>query len=515
MKAPRSKAVTTHRKKEVTLERLSMFLESGKSGKSASWTRMQADYMLDIFKNAAKHVPAYRSFLREHGMLAKDIKSTDDFLRVPPMSKNNYLRKHSWEDLCLPGALASHPLVLTATSGSTGKPFYFPRTTAIDEQSYIFHKTFLENSGLDPAEPTLVLVAFGMGVWIGGLITYEAFKRISDRDFPLTILTPGVNKKEIYDALREVGPQYTQLILCGYPPFVKDIIDDGPASGINWKQYDMRIVCAAEGFSEDFRQYIIRKTGMKNAYRDIMNIYGSADLGTMATETPISILVRELSLKSPSLFARLFSEATRLPTLAQYIPSFVSFESVDNRIYCTAGNALPMIRYEIGDHGGVMTFAELKRHFADEGIDLKAEIKKAGIADTISELPFVYIYERADLSTKLYGAIIYPEHVKHGLMHKELEPFVTTKFTMFTKHNEKQDEYLEVNVELKENAVESAELLEKVTECVMQGLMVKSAEHKNTVGAMGDKVRPHIVFWRHAHPEHFSLGAKHKWVKKV
>lgn len=125
-----------------------------------------------------------------------------------------------------------------------------------------------------------------MGVWIGGIITYEAFNRVSRRDFPLTILTTGVNKKEIYDALRTIGQHYAQLVLCGYPPFVKDVVDDGEPNGVDWRRFDTRILCAAEAFSEDFRDYLMQKTGIADAYRGIMNIYGSADLGTIATEIP-------------------------------------------------------------------------------------------------------------------------------------------------------------------------------------------------------------------------------------
>jgi len=482
---------------------------------SAQWSGIQTDYMLDLFKSTARYVPAYRAFLKDRGIIAKTIKTIGDFKKIPPISKKNYLRKYAWEDLCVPGSIDNKPLVLAATSGSTGKPFYFPRSGAIDEQAYVYHRTFLHNSKLDPTEPTLVIVAFGMGVWIGGIITYEAFSKISERDFPLTILTPGVNKKEIYEALRELGKQYTQLILCGYPPFIKDTIDDGPENGINWKQYDMRVVCAAEGFSEEFRDYLIRKTGMRDRYRDIMNIYGSAELGTMATETPISVLVRESSLKHPTLFVKLFSEATRLPTLAQYVPSFVSFEAMDNRIYCTAGNALPMIRYDIGDHGGVLSYADVKRICASEGINLAAEAKRAGISDAISELPFVYIYERADLSTKLYGAIIFPEHVKHGLMNKKFEKLVTGKFTMFTKNDISQDEYLEINIELKKGAAVSGGVKEELATAIQESLCEKSAEHKNNTLAMGERVHPRIVFWDHNHPEHFTHGAKHRWVKKL
>src|SRR6266853_359753 len=126
----------------------------------------------------------------------------------------------------MPDFMTEQSLVLTSTSGSTGKPFYFPRNGILDSQSSIYHQMFLKNSQLDVNKSTLVLICFGMGVWIGGLITYQAFKSISVRGYPMTILTPGVNKREIFEALKTIAPKYDQIILCGYPPFMKDIVDE-------------------------------------------------------------------------------------------------------------------------------------------------------------------------------------------------------------------------------------------------------------------------------------------------
>ena len=98
-------------------------------------------------------------------------------------------------------------------------------------------------------------------------------------------------------------------------------------------------------------------------------------------------------------------------------------------------------------------------------------------------------------------------------MRRELDRYVTTKFKMFTKTDEKQDEYLEVNVELKENVKPVSGLQDTVATAIVESLMEKSAEHKNNVSALGDRVRPRIIFWPYNHPEYFAHGAKHRWVK--
>ena len=489
------------------------FIAKLRTQESADWSRAIHTTILKRFKDAYKNVAAYRHFLDRLGIDASSIRTVKSIERIPPITKANYLRVHPWDKLCRSGALAGEPLVLTATSGSTGQPFYIPRTDEVHDASMVFHRLFIERSGLDKSKPTLVVVAFGMGVWIGGILTYEAFRRISENGWPLSIITPGVNKKEIFEALTHIGPSYEQIILCGYPPFVKDLIDDAPEHGVDWKHWDMRIVCAAEAFSEHFREYLMKKTGMKDPYRSVMNIYGSAELGSMATETPLSILLRQLALKHEALYHKLFSEAHRLPTLAQFVPDFTSFEAGKNgEVYATGGSAMPFIRYDIGDQGGVFTYADAEQRCKEVGINLAAEVKRAGIEDTIMQLPFVYLYERADLSTKLYGAIIYPEHVKIGLQNPVLEKFITGRFTMTTENDVNHNEYLEINIELQHGVKDGATIEKALVESVMKSLSASSDEYRYLSGSIRDKIVPRIVFWQHEHPKYFPPGIKQKWV---
>ncbi|MEK7616335.1 MAG: hypothetical protein AAB420_03980 [Patescibacteria group bacterium] len=469
--------------------------------------------VLHLFHDAAKRVPAYKDFLRKNGVRPDKVTTWENFQHIPPVSRANYLRQYPLEQLCWDGTFQDMSLVFTATSGSTGEPFYFPRNDAIDRQSAMYHELFLKNVGT-PKASTLVIIAFGMGVWIGGIITYQAFKYLSQKGYSLTILTPGVNKKEIFAALKHIAPSFGNVIICAYPPFLKDIIDEGKRQGVDWKKFNLRIVCAAEAFSEKFRDYIVRKAHLKNPLTDIMNIYGSADIGTMAEESPVSILIRRMAVANKKLHTALFPLLNRLPTFAQFNPEFIQFEAVNKNIYLTGDSALPLIRYEIGDHGGVLSYDEVTVILKKHGIDLAREARKAGITKTILKHPFVYIYERADLSTKLYGAIIYPEHVKEGISHPSLEDSITGKFTMMTKHDPRQNEFLEINIELKPDVVITESLEKKIGERISTALLEHNAEHRNNAGMMGDRVKPQLKFWNYEHPEHFRPGIKQKWVKK-
>lgn len=489
------------------------FLDEVYSRKSKEWTKIAEKKLLQDFKEASKKVLAYKNFLNTFSINPVTIRTQKDFVELPSVTKKNYLRVSKWEELCKQNSLVKEALVMTSTSGSTGAPFYFPRVTDIDIQSSVSHQLFLRTSRINYKKTTLVIDCFGMGVWIGGLLTYQAFKHISEQGYPMTIITPGMSKNEIFQALKNLGPSYEQIILCGYPPFIKDLVDDGKGAGIMWENYNLKIIFAAESFSETFRDYFTDVAGIKDIHRDTMNIYGSADLGTMAAESPLCILIRRLALTNNNLYTKLFGQATRLPTFAQYIPEFINFEANNNSIFCTGDNVLPLIRYEIGDHGGVLTYTDVEDIFKSEGMDLQKEARKVGIEDTITELPFVYVYERSDFAASFYGAIMYPEFFKKGLLSKELREYVTGKFTMSTKNDKDENQYLEINIELKAGQKVTASLRSQTRKALHTTLLSQSTEYAKLFQYLGDRIHPKLVFWPYGHAEHFFTGGKQKWVK--
>jgi phenylacetate-CoA ligase len=492
------------------------FFSALKKRSAKSWKAVSRVERMSVFKEAVKSVPAYLKFLKAHNVRPSSIKSEDDFHSLPPMTKANYLRAFPLTERTVKNRTSdTAPIVFTATSGSTGEPVYFPRNHILDLQSSMYHELIFRNAKISQGDPTLVVVAFGMGVWIGGIITYEAIKTMGERGYNVSVITPGSNKAEIFAALKHIGKNYKHVVICGYPPFIKDLVDEGPAEGVRWKTFkSLKFVCAAEMFTEKFRDYLMKKTGIKNPLRDIANIYGSADLGTMAIETPLAILIRRLALKNRRVYKRLFTDANRLPTVAQFHPDFISFEAAGRSLFLTGYNSVPLIRYEIGDHGGVFDFRDAEKVFAIEGINLKAEAKKAGISDSVAELPFVYVYERSDLSTKLYGAIIWPEHVREALMEKGLQKEITGRFTLITKHDGNHNEYLEVNVELRGTKAKSRTLPKRLLKQITEGLLAKNAEYTYLTHHMPTRVIPKIVLWPHEHPLHFRAGIKQKWIKK-
>lgn len=484
-----------------------------KTKKEKFWLKEREKRMFKIFKSAAKNIPAYRDFLRKNNIDYKKIKNYESFKTVPAINKKNYLKEYPLKKICWEGMLEK-PMVYTSTSGSTGTPFYFPREEKLDWQCSVIKNLFMHNSCLNKEGSSLVVICFGMGVWIAGLITYKAFEIISHNGHPVSIITPGINKLEIFNALKNLSPNYKQTILIGYPPFIKDIIDEAPERGVNLKKMNVRLLFAAESFTEKFRNYIVKKVGIKNMYLDTLNIYGSADIGAMAFETPLSILVRRVAVRNKELFRDIFSGINKTPTLAQYIPLFINFEAENGELMLTGDNAIPLIRYSIGDNGGVLNFSEIKDKFKRHGFNIYKEARKAGIKDHIYELPFVYVYERADFSTSLYGALIYPEPVKEAIQDRSFDNFLTGKFSLVTKYSEKNNQYLEINIEMQKNKKSNNSLRRKATAKIYKVLREKISEFREISDHIKDRTLLKLVFWPAEHPEYFKPGVKQRWVVK-
>lgn len=480
------------------------------------WTKQGQENTLHFFHKAAEEVPAYKDFLKKNSIDHKKIKSWKDFQTIPFINKNDYLKKYPREMLYYNGMIDGLN-IFTSTSGTTGEPFYFSRSPQVSWQSSIFHEFFvkysLENNG--KVEPTLVLIAFGMGVWIGGLITFQAFEQLALRNnYPISILAPGVNKKELFYALRNLAPNFKNIVIVGYPPFVKDLLDEARYEKIEIDKLNIKFVCAAETFTEGFRDYLIKNSGNGNLYRNFLHVYGSADIGSMAAEMPTGVLIKRLCLENKELFKDIFGDLNKFPTLAQFDPTFVNFEEVNGEIVLSGNNNMPLIRYAIGDRGGVYTFDEIEKKLLNHGINIWEEAKKVGIEKFISKLPFVYVYERIDMSTTLYGINIYPQLIRDSLLHEDLQKYVTGKFTLSTNFDDQQNQFLDLHIELKKGAIIQDDLKNMICNSVVDFLYKYSSEYKELKDHIGEKAYPRITLWNNGESDYFKPGIKQKWIKK-
>lgn len=476
------------------------------------WEKEGENMALSLFKFVSNNVPAYKKFLKEHGINIKKVKNINDFQNLPTVDKENYLRAFEYDEL-FPNYNVALGKTVSATSGSTGDSFYFPRNEEHDEQYEYVAEIFLKNQFEIDKKKTLAIIGFAFGIWIGGIFTYKVFNKISKK-YNLTLIPVGTNKELFLKSFKKFAPSYDQIILMGYPPFIKDILDTGKLYGINWKKFEIKILTAAEGYTEKFRLHLAKKVGTRNFYKDIINMYGTVEQGTIATENAFTNLIRSLAYKNKKVFRKLFPQASNIPTLAQYNPQIIYFEENDGVLITTGyGSSIPLIRYQFADLGGIIKFSEMKMKLKECGIDIIQEAKRAGITKQVYTLPFVYTYARADFVVVFRGANIYPGEIKNALDDEELSKYTTGKFTMIKLEDKKFNQKLEINIELNKGVKSSDKLVKKLQKKIIDELCLNNSEFRNEFVSHSEKATPEIKLWPYQDQKYFSGGGKQPWVK--
>jgi phenylacetate-CoA ligase len=212
---------------------------------------------LDVFRSAAATVPAYAAFLREHGI---DADGVHDLRELPLTTKEDYVGRFPLAERCRGGRLDGCDM-LALSSGSTGEPTVWPRALA-DELAVAarFEQVFRDSFDAH-RRTTLAVVCFPLGTWVGGMYTTACLRHVAAKGYPLTVVTPGNDVEEILRVVGRLGGEAEQLVLLGYPPFVKGVVDAGRARGLDWGRFAVRLVLAGEVFSEEWRTLVGERTG--------------------------------------------------------------------------------------------------------------------------------------------------------------------------------------------------------------------------------------------------------------
>ena len=459
-----------------------------------------------LFQDVAASVPAYQAFLAERGINPQDIQTLADFQNLPKVNKENYISRYSLPQLCNNGKIGGCDMI-AASSGSTGKPTFWPRFITDELQiatrfEQIFHDSFHADT-----KTTLAVVCFALGTWVGGMFTTNCCRHLAAKGYPITVITPGNNKPEILRIVQELGGNFEQVVLLGYPPFLKDVIDTGIANNIEWGQYHIKLVMAGEVFSEEWRNLVGERIGSENLYDDFASMYGTADAGVLGNETPLSICIRRFLAVTPQAAKALFGES-RLPTLVQYDPNSRFFEVEDGNLLFSGNNGVPLIRYSIFDQGGLITYAQMLEFLAAWGFNPITELQNHR---GIHQLPFVYIFGRSNFTVSYFGANIYPENVTVGLEQPIIREWVTGKFVLQVKEDLDKNRFLSVVVELAPGIEDKEEKRLSITAAILAQLLRLNSEFANYVPRQYQT--PLVELKPIGDIEYFPIGVKHRYTR--
>jgi phenylacetate-CoA ligase len=460
--------------------------------------------VIQLFQTVAAQVPAYQRFLEEHQINPAIIQTFADFQQLPLTTKSSYLKKYSLAQLCRNGSLEACDMI-AVSSGSTGQPSFFPRSLT-DEFAIatrfeqIFHDSFQADQ-----RRTLAVVCFALGTWVGGMYTANCCRHVANKGYPITVITPGNQKAEIFRVIQALAPEFDQVVLLGYPPFLKDVIDSGIAQGIPWHQYSVKWVSAGEVFSEAWRSLVGDRIGSTNICYDSASLYGTADAGVLGNETPLSICIRRWFADHPDAARELFGES-RLPTLVQYDPCSRFFEVQDGTLLFSGDSGLPLVRYHIADTGGLLSYDQMLEFLAKWGFD---PIQALQSGRGIRPIPFVYVFGRSAFTVSYFGANVYPENVSVGLEQAPICDWVTGKFVMQVREEQDHNSVFSIVVELAPTVETSEEKQQAVAIAILQQLKRLNSEFANYVPEAYQL--PRITLTQTGDPEYFPVGVKHRY----
>ncbi|NJR22682.1 MAG: phenylacetate--CoA ligase family protein [Richelia sp. CSU_2_1] len=514
--------------------------------------------ILSLFHNVAATVPAYRDFLAAFNINPASIETFEDFQKLPLVTKENYLRRYPLPQLCRQGKLKTCDFI-AVSSGSTGNPTFWPRFMSdelqiADRFEQIFHDSFYADT-----RSTLAVICFALGTWVGGMYTANCCRYLASKGYPVTVVTPGNNKAEILRVVRELGEHFEQVVLLGYPPFIKDAIDSGIAAGVEWQKYRIKLVFAGEVFSEEWRSLVGDRTRRKkeegrrkkeeeemerwgegenyqlpitnyqlpithsqlstdNIYYNSASLYGTADAGVLGNETPLSICIRRWLANNPEAARNLFGES-RLPTLVQYDPNSRFFEvNEDGTLLFSGDNGIPLIRYHISDNGGLISYQAMLDFLAEWGFNSAEHLQQvAGMENAdfprgIRPLPFVYVFGRSHFTVSYFGANVYPENVTVGLEVPEIREWVTGKFVLQVKEDSDKNAFLSIVVELAAGVEGDEEKERAIAASILAQLQRLNSEFANYVPP--EYQLPVVTLIAMGDAEYFPVGVKHRYTRQ-
>lgn len=462
--------------------------------------------VLNLFHQTVAQVPAYQAFLQAHSIDPASIQTLADFQQLPLVTKDNYLRQYPLSQLCRQGQLERCDMV-AVSSGSTGQPGFWPRSLSDEFQiatrfEQIFHDSFEADR-----RRTLAVICFALGTWVGGMFTANCCRHLASKGYPMTVITPGNQKPEIFRVIQALAPQFDQVVLLGYPPFLKDVIDSGIAQGIPWHDYSVKLVMAGEVFSEEWRSLVGQRLGSTNACDDSASLYGTADAGVLGNETPLSICIRRWLSEHPDVARTLFGES-RLPTLVQYDPASRFFEEQAGTLLFSGDNGIPLIRYHISDNGGIISYDQMMQFLAGQGFD---PVQVLSGRRGVHPLPFVYVFGRSHFTVSYFGANIYPENVTVGLEQSPICEWVTGKFVMQVQHDADQNSVLTIAVELAPGVEADSEKPPAIASAIQHHIRRLNSEFANYVPPANQL--PQVTLHPTGDPDYFPVGVKHRYTR--
>jgi phenylacetate-coenzyme A ligase PaaK-like adenylate-forming protein len=418
--------------------------------------------------HAYRRVPAYREYVDASGWTDDpSLSGNERLMRFPITDKKTYIERYSTAARCLDGRIPLPGTEMDESSGSSGHPFDWVR--GADELAEM-HRQFSQYATYTFGRDLVTINGFSMGAWSTGVNTARAMRPNG------MVKSPGPDLEKIIHTLRVLGPGHT-FVITGYPPFLREILEAGESSGLDWRAYRMFGIVGGEAMSEQLRDRLLQQ------FVAVYSAYGASDLDIgVGAESPWSIWLRRQALSNPALRRQLFGDDPRLPMVFQFNPLDHNIETIDGELVITVSRLSmlsPRIRYNIHDAGSALSFSRVAEVCHDFGLDIHAVRSPFGHRPML--LPFMWVHGRSDSTISYMGANIYPEDVEQGLYADAALSDRIGAFALELRDIGDGAVRPMVHVELKRRADDDAEVIEAVRRNVVARLTENSRDFRAAI----------------------------------
>lgn len=444
----------------------------------------------ETFKASLK-LPAYKKLLAEANFDYKTVKGFDDFKNIPQMDKSNYIGKYDFSERIKYPPHQNY--TVERSSGYSGKPNYWLRASGHDES--IMERVLEIFDGLYgiKTKKTLFINTFALGTWVAGVKIARMFLNLSNRDtIPMTTVNTGIKLDEAAEIFMNLSKYYDQTIFAGYNPFLKELIEYISSQGFDFSKHKTHMLVGGEGLSEEWRDYVagLLKYDIDDFDTKIISGYASTDTGSdIAIEQPITILFRRLLMKNEKLRQQFFGDNRKdVPMMFQYVPSSIWIEEVNGELLFTTNNGMPLVRYNIHDNGGLISYQDMI-----DAISTEYDIKKISKQIKLMPLPIVYLFGRSDGTIVVSGANVYLEQLKKVFAHSDFQEYITGNFYSYTDYNKRMRPTFNIVLEARDVGV--AEInRELITKLFVESLIKMNNEYEAIYNHNPKVGRPLITF---------------------
>ncbi len=458
---------------------------------------------LKLFHLASQRIPAYKDFLQKNNIKPSAIRTYADFQQVPYTDKKNYISQYKLAELCWGGDLSGLNYIVSS-SGTSGEPFFWPRGSRQDLVSaQVYADVFNALFDLDD-QPSLIINSYGQGSWIAGTELYNTVRLLGQKQRNMTVINPGIEIELAVMQIQALAALYAKVVICGYPPFIRDLIDSGAHQGIDWSQLDLYILTAGEAISPAWREYMLKQIGRTNQSARIANVLGLADAGVIAAESKNSHWIEHTLLaRESSLPDSLGGERTI--SLHQFRPDLRFIESdSDHQLILTTHSGLPLVRYNTQDHGLVLPAKSMAESIGRH--------HKGAMPQPTDTRPYLCLFGREDYSISFYAVNIYPENIRMTLDAIAQKLGLTSRFVMYITHQKDLNQVFHIDLEAQQHSDKKPSTTELATS-IVKDLKQHNSEYNELHTKLGQRAVPKISI-KPFGAIGYIAGKKHRWAKK-